>query len=145
MLSHASAPQPATSPATPTVSGSPARRWHAVAIAVIAFLAFANSLGNYFMLDDYWFLEWSGEQRWADVFKPFKFGGREEYGKYWFNASRINGHSGEAYFRPLVSVAYKAVRTTFGLDSRAFHFSSIALHVLTSLIVLWVAGLFFRA
>ncbi len=97
------------------------------------------------MLDDYWFLEWAGEQRWAETFKPFKFGGREEYGKYWFNASRIDGHSGEAYFRPLVSVAYKAVRTVFGLDSRAYHLSSIALHVLTSLIVLWVAGLFFRA
>jgi hypothetical protein len=132
-------------PESPAAAPSPAGRWRALAIAIIAFVAFANSLGNYYMLDDYWFLEWSGAQRWADVFKPYKFGGREEYGKYWFNASRINGHSGEAYFRPLVSVLFKSIHSTCGLDARAYHASSIALHVATSLIVLWLAGLFFRA
>lgn len=119
-------------------------RWHAVAIAAIAFLAFANSLGNYFLLDDFWNLDWSSKLKWSEIFQPFRFGGHEEYGRYWFNASRIAGHSGEAYFRPLVSAVYKGVGAVFGLDARAYHFSSIALHVLTSLIVLWLARMFFR-
>jgi len=126
------------------VSPAPAVRWHAVVIALVAFLAFANSLGNYFMLDDFWNLDWSSKLKWSEVFQPFRFGGHEEYGRYWFNASRINGHSGEAYFRPLVSVVYKSVGAVFGLDARAYHFSSVALHVLTSLIVLWLARMFFR-
>jgi hypothetical protein len=145
MLSHASAHRPMTSDPSPPVASASIRRWHAMAIAVVAFVAFANSLGNYFMIDDYWFLQWSGAQRWSEVFKPYQFGGREEYGKYWFNASRLSGHSGEAYFRPLVSVLFKTIHTWFGLDARAYHLSSIALHVLNSVIVLWVAGLFFRA
>ena len=129
--------------AAPSLS-TPARRWQALVIALIAFLTFANSLGNYFMLDDYWFLDRSSRQPWSEVFQPLRFGGHEEYGRFWFNASRMNGQSGEAYFRPLVSAVYKAVGSVFGLDARAFHFTSIALHVATSLIVLWVAGFFFR-
>ncbi len=121
-----------------------ASHWHAVVIALVAFLAFANSLGNYFLLDDFWNLDWSSKLKWSEVFQPFRFGGQQEFGPYWFNASRINTHSGEAYFRPLVSVVYKGVGAIFGLDARAYHFSSVALHVLTSLIVLWLARMFFR-
>ncbi len=97
------------------------------------------------MIDDYWHLQSAVTLPWPEVFKPFKFGGREEYGRYWFNASRLENRSADAYFRPLVPILFKTVRANFGLDARAFHASSVLLHVVTSLVVLWVAGLFFRA
>ena len=134
-------PPDAPEPAPPPKS-SP---WRAVAIAVIAFAAFANSLGNYFMIDDYWHLNAAARHQWSDAFRPFHFGGREEYGHFWFNASRVENRSADAYFRPLVPILFKSIRAGFGLDARAYHASSILLHVLTSLVVLWVAGLFFRA
>ena len=148
MLSDESAlrPEAPVRPAALKASSPPIApaRWPAVVIALVAFLAFANSLGNYFLLDDFWNLDWASKLKWTEIFQPFRFGGDEEYGRYWFNASRISGHSGEAYFRPLVSVVYKGVGAVFGLDARAYHFSSVALHVLMSLIVLWLARMFFR-
>ncbi len=134
--------RPVTAPAANQPASAP--RWHVPVIALVAFLAFANSLGNYFMLDDFFNLDWSMHLKWSEVFQPFRFGGQEEFGRYWFNASRISDHSGEAYFRPLVSIVYKGLGALFGLDARAFHFSSVALHVLMSLVVLWVARMFFR-
>ena len=127
-----------------TVLGQHLRRYAAVVVALAAFVTFANSIGNYFMMDDYWLVEWSASHPWSAVLEPYRVGGQEEYKRYWFNASRINAHAGEGYFRPLVSVVYKGVWSIWGLDARAYHLSSIALHVATSLIVLWLAGQFFR-
>ncbi len=119
-------------------------RWlHRALVAFVAALAFANSLGNYFMLDDYWLLDWCARTPWREVVQPYKFGGSEDYARFWFNASRLAGKSGEGYFRPSVSILYKGVADLFGMDARAFHGSSILLHVIISLLVLWVAGFFF--
>ncbi len=120
------------------------RRWHGWLVALVAFVTFANSLGNYFMLDDYWLLDWSSRSSWSEVAKPYEFGGSEDYKRFWFNASRLDGKSGEGYFRPSVSVVYKGLYGLCGLDARVFHASSIALHVATSLAVLWLASFFFR-
>ncbi|OAI43400.1 hypothetical protein AYO41_01930 [Verrucomicrobia bacterium SCGC AG-212-E04] len=130
--------------AVPPGGPAAASRWQVVVIALVAFLTFANSLGNYFMLDDFLNLDTSLQLKWTEVFQPFHFGGAEEYGRFWFNASRVSGQSGEAYFRPLVSIAYKALGTIFGFDARAFHLSSVALHVVMSLVVFWLARMFFR-
>ncbi len=96
------------------------------------------------MMDDYWLIDWSANHSWSAVIEPYRVGGQEEYKRYWFNASRIDAHVGEGYFRPLVSLVYKGVWSIWGLDARAYHLSSIALHVATSLTVLWLAGQFFR-
>ena len=67
---------PAARPAAAAAAPRPSSRWRAAAIAAIAFVAFANSLGNYYMVDDYWHLQSAVTRPWPEVFKPFKFGGR---------------------------------------------------------------------
>lgn len=114
-------------------------RISALVIGAIAFLTFANSLGNGFMLDDYWLLDWSERHGWSEVLRPYRFGGAEDYSRLWFSAGRISGQAGEGYFRPLVSVIYKGTGALFGLNPTAYHASCVLLHVLTALALWWVA------
>lgn len=117
----------------------------ALVIALIAFLTFANSLGNGFMLDDYWLLDWSERHPWSDVMKPYRFGGAEDYSRLWFSAGRISGQAGDGYFRPLVSVIYKGTGALFGLNPMAYHASCVLLHMATALALWWVARRLFAS
>ncbi|MBS0660965.1 MAG: glycosyltransferase family 39 protein [Verrucomicrobia bacterium] len=117
----------------------------ALLIALIALATFANSLGNGFMLDDYWLLDWSERHGWSDVMKPYRFGGAEDYSRMWFSAGRIAGQAGDGYFRPLVSVVYKGTSALFGLNPVAYHASCVLLHMATAVALWWVARRLFAS
>jgi Flp pilus assembly protein TadD len=105
-----------------------------VLLCILAFTAYANTMGNGFAWDDHqqvvmnpslrpgapW-LRLAGANIWG-----FTRGGVEE---------RSN------YYRPLQMVTYRLTSEIFGFDARAFHAVNLALHLIT---VLLVFALFYK-
>lgn len=112
-------------------------------IAVAAFLTFANSLGNYFLIDDFWHLDKAARTPWSEVLRPWEYSG-EDFKAYWFNQQRLRGARGEGFFRPVVTVIYKAAGAMFGLEAWGYHLLNILLHMGASLAAFAVARLFFE-
>lgn len=115
----------------------------AAVIAVVAFLSYANSLGNYFLIDDFWHLDKASKTSWSHVLVPWTYSG-EDCRSYWSNEQRLRGVSGHGYFRPLVTALYKACLVIFGWDAWGYHLINVLLHSAASVAAFAVARLFFR-
>jgi short-subunit dehydrogenase len=123
------------------------RRWGGLTFALIALLAFGtylNSLGNYFLLDDFWHLNWISKTEWKDVLQPWVYGA-DDYRSQWSSGKRLAELEETAYFRPMVTVLYRLMREAFGFDAAGYHFISILLHAVASVVFYWCFLPFFRA
>jgi hypothetical protein len=118
------------------------KRWASLAIVLVAAATYLNSLGNYFLIDDFWHLSEAARTPWSAVFQPWQYSG-EDFKAYWFNEQRLRGVRGEGFFRPVVTVIYKVAGAAFGLDAWGYHLINVALHALASLAVFAIARLMF--
>lgn len=115
----------------------------AAAIAVVAVLSYANSLGNYFLIDDFWHLDKASKTAWSQVLVPWTYSG-EDCRSYWSNDQRMQGVAGHGYFRPVVTAVYKVCLELFGWDARGYHLVNVLMHGAASVAAFMVARLFFR-
>ncbi|MBI5685128.1 MAG: glycosyltransferase family 39 protein [Verrucomicrobia bacterium] len=118
------------------------KRWASLVIVLVAAAVYLNSLGNYFLVDDFWHLNEAARTPWAALFQPWQYSG-EDFKAYWFNEQRLHGVRGEGFFRPMVTLLYKLAGAAFGLDAWGYHLVNVALHALASLAVFAVARLMF--
>jgi hypothetical protein len=118
------------------------KRWTMLVIVLLAAATYWNSLGNYFLVDDFWHLHEAANTPWGSLLQPWHYSG-EDFKAYWFNQQRLHGAHGEGFFRPIVTLIYKLAGATFGLDAWGYHLISVTLHALTSLAVLAIARLMF--
>ncbi|MBI5822314.1 MAG: glycosyltransferase family 39 protein [Verrucomicrobia bacterium] len=118
------------------------KRWAALMIVLVTVVVYFNSLGNYFMIDDFWHLHEAARTPWSALFQSWQYSG-EDFKAYWFNEQRLHHVQGEGFFRPMVTLLYKLAAAAFGLDAWGYHLISITLHALASLAVLGIARLMF--
>ncbi|MBI5394651.1 MAG: glycosyltransferase family 39 protein [Verrucomicrobia bacterium] len=131
-------PQPAAPARAPARTG-----WLAVLVALAALLTYANSLGNYFLIDDFWHLDKAARTPWSQVLQPWEYSG-EDFKAYWSNEQRLRGIRGEGFFRPVVTVIYKLAGALFGVQAWGYHLINILLHALASMAAFAIARLLFR-
>lgn len=118
------------------------KRWASLVIALMAAATYFNSLGNYFLMDDFWHLHEAATTSWSALLQPWQYSG-EDFKAYWFNEQRLHNTHGEGFFRPVVTLLYKLAGAAFGLDAWGYHLVNIALHALASLAVFAIARLMF--
>ena len=96
-------------------------------VAVLAFAVYANSLANGLHVDDQ---QQIVDNVWikdvANLGEIFTSG-------VWDHAGRVS-----SYYRPMMYVLYMAVYLAFGINSVAFHFLNVALHVGSSILVVLI-------
>lgn len=118
-------------------------RWAFALIAAFAFLTFANSLGNFFLMDDFWHLNKIAGMEDTGWWKPWSYSAKDN-DSYWMAMHRIRGIGESAFFfRPLVTLVYVLTNAVGGGAAWAFHLSNILLHVATSLVFLATARAIF--
>jgi len=115
----------------------------ALLIAAVAALTYANSLGNDFLLDDFWHLHKAAHTSWGEVLQPWQYSG-EDFKAYWFNSQRLHDVRGEGFFRPIVTTLYKLAGAAFGLEAWGYHAINILFHILASVAAFIIARLFFE-
>ena len=118
------------------------KRWASLLIVLVAMAVYCNSLGNYFLIDDFWHLRKAADTPWAALFQPWQYSG-DDFKAYWFNEQRLHHIHGEGFFRPMVTLLYKLSGAVFGLDAWGYHLVNVALHALASLAAFAIARLFF--
>jgi Dolichyl-phosphate-mannose-protein mannosyltransferase len=118
------------------------KRWASLLIVLVAMAAYSNSLGNYFLIDDFWHLNEAARTPWSAVLQPWQYSG-DDFKAYWFNEQRLHNIHGEGFFRPMVTLLYKLAGATFGLEAWGYHLVNVALHALASLAVFAIARLLF--
>jgi len=118
------------------------KRWASLVIVLVAMATYFNSLGNYFLMDDFWHLHEAVETPWSALLQPWQYSG-EDFKAYWFNEQRLHNVRGEGFFRPVVTLLYKLAGAAFGLDAWGYHLINIVLHALASLAVFAIARLMF--
>ena len=106
------------------MSGIPRQILCCVGIAFVAMLTYANSLGNYFLIDDFWHLDKAARTSWGELLKPWDYSG-EDFKAYWFNEQRLSGARGQGFFRPVVTALCKLAGAGFGLEAWGYHLISI--------------------
>jgi tetratricopeptide (TPR) repeat protein len=113
-----------------------AGRWLGLCLLATTALAYARSLGFDFVWDDKslivnnpWVFQRGG---WPGfLFRSFwAVGGRHE--------------TFRAFYRPLVMLSYRLNATWLGRDALGFHLVNVALHLVNSAMVLWLARRFFN-
>lgn len=105
------------------------RHWApmAIAIALLALLASATSLGNGFAYDDRWIIVENARAH--SLHAPWKFFAET----YWPNIR------GAALYRPLTILLYAAQWKLGGGSPLIFHVVNVALYVMVSVLVFWFA------
>lgn len=96
----------------------------ALLVVGVALAAYANSLGNGFALDDSWFIvenEVVTEARWTDAFTRASWPGARE---------------GTGNYRPLVLSSFALEWSLWGDAPLGYHVVNVAVHALTSVLVL---------
>jgi hypothetical protein len=116
--------------------------WGYLLVVLFAFLAFSNSLGNFFLMDDFWHLNKIARMNWIDWWQPWSFSAKDN-GSYWMAMHQIRGLQASSYFfRPLVTLTFLFTEHLGGGAAWAFHLSNVFLHILTSLVFLKIARQF---
>ncbi len=118
------------------------KRWASLLIVLVAMATYFNSLGNYFLIDDFWHLHEAARTPWSALLQPWQYSG-DDFKAYWFNEQRLHHVQGEGFFRPMVTLLYKLAGAAFGLDAWGYHLINVALHALASLAVFAIARLLF--
>jgi hypothetical protein len=114
-------------------------RWSYLFLVLLAFLAFGNSLGNYFFLDDFWHLRRIALVDWTEWWKPWSWSA-EDSGSYWMAMHRIRGMEPSAFFfRPAVTLVFGFSEWLGSGAAWAFHLSSVLLHTLNTLLFFGLA------
>ncbi|MBV9463101.1 MAG: glycosyltransferase family 39 protein, partial [Verrucomicrobiae bacterium] len=108
-------------------------------VALVALLTFVGSLGNYFLMDDFWHLRKISTFRWANWLEPWSYSAHDN-DSYWMAMHRIRGltHS-TFFFRPAVTVTYALSDALGHGQAWGFHFMNITLHVASTLVFLLLA------
>ena len=92
-------------------------------LALLGLLTYANSLSNPFIWDDFDLVAHNTSiTSWSDL--PQIFSG--------------NVVTNSSFYRPLQMVTYLFDHQIWGLNPKGFHFTSIVLHILVSLVLCWV-------
>ena len=118
-------------------------RWAYALIAAFAFLTFANSLGNFFLMDDFWHLNKIAGMDGGEWWKPWSFSAKDN-DSYWMAMHKIRGmQESSFFFRPLVTLVFVLIDALGGGAPWAFHLSNILLHAATSLVFLATARAIF--
>ncbi|MCX6908476.1 MAG: glycosyltransferase family 39 protein [Verrucomicrobia bacterium] len=118
------------------------KRWASLVIVLVAMATYFNSLGNYFLVDDFWHLHEAAKTPWPALLQPWQYSG-EDFKAYWFNEQRLHNVRGEGFFRPVVTLLYKLAGAAFGLDAWGYHLINVVLHALASLAVFAIARFMF--
>ena len=118
------------------------KRWASLLIVLVAMTTYFNSLGNYFLIDDFWHLHEAARTPWSALLQPWQYSG-DDFKAYWFNEQRLHHVHGEGFFRPMVTLLYKLAGAAFGLDAWGYHLINVVLHALASLAVFAIARLMF--
>jgi hypothetical protein len=104
--------------------GALSSRWMLAAILALAFVAYAPTLNDWFVGDDFWFLRASQQTSWGDyiprVFDPGEVSPDYELNRY----------------RPLYPLAWKLQYALFGMNAVPYHVVAIVLH-LAAVTVAW--------
>ncbi len=109
----------------------------ALVVFAVAFAVYGNALLNGFVYDDT-FLVLSNP--WI---KDTKHLGDIFFSNMWkFGEGQVSGASN--YYRPLIHVIYMACHQVFGLAPWGFHLVGVLLHAGVSVLVFFIAGLFFH-
>ncbi len=116
--------------------------WLALVLAC-TFATYAPCLGDYFWLDDFWHLAHARETKLTDVWRPWVYSWKDAKG-YWFSSNQIHGLREQAFFRPLVSLAYATGVRLWGDRPVGLHGVSVVAHVATAAAVFWLAWRLFR-
>jgi hypothetical protein len=121
------------------VAGLAQSRWSYLFLVLLAFLAFGNSLGNYFFLDDFWHLQRIALVDWTEWWKPWSRSA-EDSGSYWMAMHRIREMEPSAFFfRPAVTLVFGFSEWLGSGAAWAFHLSSVLLHTLNTLLFFGLA------
>ena len=103
------------------------------AIAILGFAVYFNTLGSGFIWDDQYLVKDNALIKSAGAApKIFK----SQLGE---GAGKTSG-----FYRPLQVFTYFLNYRLHGLDVRGYHFTNIFFHVLTALLVLWLADILFK-
>lgn len=105
----------------------------AIVVFVVAFLAYANSIGNDFVWDDYDLIEGNpqiGELTPANVGNVF-------FSNFW------QGYQNAGYYRPLVTLTYHIQYKVFGDNPAGFHFANVMWHAIACVLVFFFLNLLF--
>ena len=134
-------------PAPARPEGSIARlsasRWAYAIIAAVAILTFSNSMGNFFLMDDFWHLNKIAAMDGAEWWKPWSFSAKDNE-SYWMAMHRLRGiQESGFFFRPLVTLVFVLTDALGGGAAWAFHLSNILLHAATALVFLATARALF--
>lgn len=113
-------------------------------VAAVAFLVFANSLSNFFLMDDFWHLNKIAQLNWTNWWVPWSYSAKDN-NSYWMAMHQIRGlENAKYFFRPLVTLVFFLNDQWGGGVAWPFHLSNILLHLLTSLTVFGIARIFFK-
>lgn len=118
------------------------KRWASLLIVLVAVATYFNSLGNYFLVDDFWHLNEAAKTPWHALLQPWQYSG-DDFKAYWFNEQRLHHVQGEGFFRPMVTLLYKLAGAAFGLEAWGYHLINVVLHALAALAVFAIARLMF--
>ena len=118
-------------------------RWAYALIAALAFLTFANSLGNFFLMDDFWHLNKIAGMDGGEWWKPWSYSAKDN-DSYWMAMHKIRGiQESGFFFRPLVTLLFVLTEALGGGAPWVSHLSNILLHVATSMVFLATARAIF--